>query len=145
MKIFIFLFACAAVALVQCGPQNQQGRNGRSEDEISQFRSWKNLFGKKYNSQTEENEAIEKFFQNKANIEAHNELADQGDFTFTRALWEHSDKSDDDKLNFFGGITLPQESRSLPATPAIPQFPVGPASVDWGAKGLVGPVQAQAG
>lgn len=135
MNILIFLFACAAVALVQCVTQ----------DERNQFREWKNRFAKKYNSQTEENEAMDKFLENKAKIDAHNELVDQGELTFRRAVWEHSDKSDDDKLRDLGGITLPPVSRSLPVAPEIPQFPEGPDSVDWGAEGLVGPVQNQGG
>lgn len=143
MKILVFLFACAAVALVQCVPQDR--RSDRSESERIEFRNWKNRFAKKYSSLAEENEAMDKFFENKAKIDAHNELVDQGELTFRRALWEHSDKSDDDKLKDLGGLTPPPESRSLPVPPEIPQFPPGPDSVDWGERGLVGPVQNQGG
>lgn len=86
---------------------------------------------------------MEKMLTNKKKIDEHNKLFEQGEVSFKRSLWEHSDMSDEDKQKYLMGLTIPPETRSLPAAPSLPQFPPGPVSVDWRAKGLVGPVEGQ--
>lgn len=107
------------------------------------FKAWRLKYKKKYNSPEEEKEAFLKFLENSDKIDEHNELYESGEVTFKRGLWKYSDMSPEEKAANLGGIILPPESRSLPEPAALPQFPVGPPSVDWGKKGLVGDVQDQ--
>lgn len=149
MKFLIFLiFVLNLFAFSSC-QKNQKSRHGAwknrnltPEDE-NNFREWQQKHKKTYNSPIEELEAMKKMATNKEQIDAHNKLFDQGLVTFRRGLWEHSDLAPEDKEKMLQGLEIPATIRSLPMSPNPPQFPVGPPSVDWKAKGLVAPVESQ--
>lgn len=143
--LIIFVSLCALATLAHCNPQNGRRKplRARTVEELGKFKSWRTKFQKKYKSQAEENEAIEKMLANKEKIDAHNKLEEQGKETFRRGLWKFSDLSLEEKDKLLNGVVVPPETRSAPAPPELPQFPVGPSSVDWGKKGLVGPVVEQ--
>lgn len=117
----------------------------RTLEEKNHFKVWRKQFGKQYRNLVEAEEAMEKFLTNKEEIDAHNKLFDEGKVTYKRGVWHRSDWTKDEKAAFLLGIKEPQSSRSAPASPAIPQYPPGPAAVDWRKKGLVGPVLDQGG
>lgn len=111
--------------------------------DVKEFRAWRAKYRKKYSSPEEEKAALNNWLANKARIEVHNEKLEAGDVTFSRGLWKYSDLSPEEKAQSLGGLTPPPQVRSAPIAPAIPQFPKGPAALDWGQKGLVGPVLEQ--
>lgn len=149
-SLVVLVLGTCFVVLAQCGPRNntQQGERRkiartRTPEEKIIFTQWRKKHRKQFRNQEEEKEAMEKVLTNKEKIDAHNKLFEQGEVTFKRGLWEHSDMSDDDKKKYLMGLAVPPETRSMPVAPNIPQYPPGPASVDWKARGLVGPVEDQ--
>lgn len=148
-SLIILILVTCFVAISLCDQQNGQrlGKRRRlrpvTPEEKNQFTKWRKSHRKRYRSQAEEEEAMEKLLTNKEKIDQHNKLFKEGRVTFTRGLWEHSDMSDEDKQKYLMGLTLPPEPRSHPSPANIPQYPIGPASVNWREKGLVGPVEDQ--
>lgn len=146
MKVLIsVVILISFIALSSCDSQqgNKTTKPQRTQDEKNQFKSWRKQFGKQYKSQNESDDAMEKLLANKAQIDAHNKLYDEGKVTYKRGLWAHSDWSNEDKEKNLLGIKLPTQTRSAPVLPRIPQYPPAPASVDWRNEGLVGPVEDQ--
>lgn len=135
-KVSILFVLAALIAHACC----QDGQHTPEEQEL--FEKWCERHGKKYESPAEAEDALKKLLVNKAEIDAHNERFEKGEVPFKRGLFRHSDMSLEEKKQHLGGIQVPPTTRSLPAAP-LPIFPTGPASIDWGERGLVGPVQDQ--
>ena len=143
--IFIIAFVSGSLGKPDGSHDHRHRKGGRviNPDQQEHFRSWARRHRIRYGNQDVEKAAMETMLTNKEEIDAHNERFDAGEVTFKRALWKHSDKTFEEKRQNLMGLAVPPESRSAPVPPALPQFPVGPVTVDWGKKGLVGPVEDQ--
>jgi len=143
MKLFVTLiaFVCIASALPQDNPEESETvrRTFQTLEERNKFNQWRRQFKKNYNSLDDEDEAIAKYLTNKDNIDEHNKLFEEGQVTFKRAIWRHSDLSDEDKISTLMGLAIPPdyETRSLPQPADLPQYPPGPEYVNWVERGLV--------
>lgn len=138
MNVFLVLVALATLSYSQ---QTDQATEDRKI-----FKEWCKKHNKQYKSHGEELTAFEKFSANKAKIEAHNKLYEEGKFSYKRGLWEHSDLSYDEKRKLLTGVKIPvdhQTARLSRAASSYPNYLVGPDSIDWTEKGLVGPVEQQ--
>lgn len=78
MKILLaIVLLVAMISLGECE---------RTSEEKAKFVNWVRKHKKKYTSEAEETEAMEKVFENKAKIDAHNDAFKRGEVNFTRAL-----------------------------------------------------------
>lgn len=111
-----------------------------SDEDIQAFQAWSAEYNKVYSSPEEEQAALLNWLANKARIDAHNQKFEAGKVAFTRGLFKYSDLSPQEKAQHLAGVVFPPQARA--ATVAKP-FPAGPAAIDWGLKGLVGPVMEQ--
>ena len=144
MKALIGLIVLVTfITLSKCHPQEDDSK--ATPEEKKHFKAWSKQFGKRFSCQDEAAKAMEKFLANKREIDAHNQLHDEGKVTYRRGLWHHSDWSKEEKEKKLLGIKLPRETRSAPVLPSLPQYPPGPASIDWRDHGLVGGVEDQGG
>jgi C1A family cysteine protease len=116
-----------------------------SAEEKKIFREWRKMHNKHYKSHAEELAALEKFMKNYNEIEEHNALFADGVVTYKRKLWEFSDFSHEEKRKFLHGVHVPSDHKHSrnSRSDAHPHFPVGPKSIDWVEKELVGPVENQ--
>jgi cathepsin L len=115
-------------------------------EEKTIFREWRKQHKKHYRSFDEEAEAMEKFLENKQEVDDHNKLYDQGKVTYKKKIWEYSDLSREEKRKFLHGVKVPADHNSNRYGRSggnYPHFPTGPASIDWTKRGLVGPVENQ--
>jgi cathepsin L len=135
MKAFVVLTVLAVVAIVA---------SEYTKDEKKAFKDWRKQHKKQYKTHAEEMAAMDKFMKNFKEIEEHNKQYDDGKHTFHRRVWEYSDLSKDEKRKLLHGVKLNDEGRTTRAA-SQKTFPVGPKSVDWRKKGLVGPVLQQGG
>lgn len=148
LKLLLLCLAFAGVnsAIAQTDSSSTSVLNGTQEitdAERRLFRAWCHKFGKQYKTQADEDSALKKYLANKAIIDEHNKLHDDGKVSFRRGLWKYSDMSEDEKNKFLTGVKVPPQKRSAPFAPSLPQFPPGGSSVNWATKGLVGPVMDQ--
>jgi Ni/Co efflux regulator RcnB len=147
MKLTLILICFVAfIALATSNPQNQNRQRGRQRtpEERQAFRAWRQKHGKQFDNPEREAEVMEKMLKNKEAIDAHNKLYEEGKVSFRRGLFKYSDMTLEEKKQHLTGLKLPAEVRSAPIPPSLPQFPPAKETeVDWGKKGLVGPVQDQ--
>jgi cathepsin L len=146
--IFVFLVVLAVLAASEelKKPETKRGvwrKRNVTPEEKQKFREWRQKFRKHYKSEAEEVEGMKKLAVNKEEIDKHNKLFKQGEKTFKRGLWEHSDLAPEDKAKYLHGVIPEAAARSLPAMASLPQYPPGPDSLDWRTHGLVGPVEDQ--
>lgn len=144
MKILLAIaLLIAMISQGNCQHHGNRTHRERTPEEKVKFMDWMQKHNKTYKSEAEETEAMEKVLVNKAKIDAHNECYKKGEVNFTRALWKHSDMSDEDKKIHLTGVKVPPNTRSEPAPADIPQNPEGPSFVNWTAAGRVGPIEDQ--
>lgn len=144
----ILLAIALLVAMISLGNSQRHGNRThreRTPEEKVKFMNWVLKHKKTYKNEAEETEAMQKVLENKAKIDAHNECYKKGEVNFTRALWKHSDMSDEDKKNYLTGVKVPPNTRSEPTSANIPANPEGPSFVNWTAAGRVGPIEDQGG
>lgn len=141
--LIVFALTVSLAAMISGSPQQGNRKRERTLSERNKFKAWRNNFKKQYANQTDEDVAMEKMLTNKEKIDAHNKLHEEGKISFRRGLWKHSDMSSEDKKKFLLGLSVPPTVRSAPVPSNLPVYPPGPSSVDWKAKGLVGPVMEQ--
>lgn len=150
MRSFVLIFAIAAFAAVfVCNAQ--QPKKERTEEEKKAFKEWAEKHKKTYQSPEEEAAAMERVLAKKEKVDAHNKLFAEGKVKYQITLWEHSDKTAEERKLQFGGINFPesdypmrskrQTQDELLAIYYPGYYPKGPASIDWREKGLVGPVR----
>lgn len=142
MTANIITFAVVAMATFSyCAPTSKEANVKVTFLEFIQFNIWRYQHGKRYQNASATDAAIQNFSRNKRIIDSHNELYRQGLTTFERGLWQHSDKSAEEKSKFLLGLAVPPSVRFI--SPNISSFPTGPATFDWNKLGLVGPVEDQ--
>ena len=116
-----------------------------SAEEKKVFKEWRKMHNKKYKSQSEEREAMDKFMKNFMEIEEHNKQYQEGKVTYNRKVWEYSDLSREEKRKLLYGVKLQEDTGRTTRAASTKTFPTGPKSVDWRKKGLVGPIENQGG
>lgn len=148
----VFIILVAFVVLATCDDSegdewvDSKHKRERNAHDRRIFRDWMKRHKKKYRSHEEKLKAMEKFFKNKEDIEAHNKLYEQGIVSYKRGLWEHSDMSREDKRKFLRGLKVPPEhdsNRDTRAATTSAHFPPGQHAINWKDHGLVGPVENQ--
>jgi Cathepsin propeptide inhibitor domain (I29) len=140
-KILISLSIITMAALACCKPTSKQSEVKVSFLEFIQFNIWRYQHGRSYANSNVTNAAIRNFARNKRIIDAHNVLHENGLKTFSQGIWQHSDKSFEEKSKILFGLIIPATVRAI--SPNVSEFPEGPASVDYNKQGLVGPVEDQ--
>lgn len=127
-------------ALVSC-----RAKREISAEDKKIFDEWKNEYNKSYGSEEEEKKAMNCVLRESKEVEEHNRLYEQGKKTYMVGLNEHSDIEEEDfeKLLFGYIEEEEEEGQKSRSTRDTAKFPKGPDSIDWTAKGLVGPVENQ--
>lgn len=116
----------------------------RLQDDLKHFKEWSKSFLKDYKTKEHESLALKSFISDKKKVEFHNERFKNGKETFKCGLWKNSDLSLSEKQTFLTGYkAMPENIRKRRDLTVIPQFPHGPLSINWTAKGLVGHVGDQ--
>lgn len=118
---------------------------GSSKEDRKHFREWCKKHNKSYRSLEEEKTALENFLVHKKTVDEHNKLFNEGKKSFSMGLSEHHDLTMDEIRETRLGVKVPEEHSKREKRANIPTFKTGPKSVDWREKGLVGPVESQAG
>lgn len=136
-----FILAVCLLALIEFSYAKE-----RTEAEKKIFKEWRETHKKEYKTLVLEAEALEKLLINWEKIQAHNKLHDEGKVTFRMGLSEHSDLSDDERIQKMTGfLKRPKKEFTRIAREAnYPQFPkTTETSVNWTAQGLDSPVENQ--
>lgn len=111
--------------------------------ETKEWENFKNKYGKLYENEVEENHRQQVFLANLRKVNAHNQLHEQGEKTFTMKINKFGDLTPEEfkesikcykgkKQNSNANIYVPEENEKLPA------------SIDWRTKGAVTGVKNQA-
>jgi cathepsin L len=148
LVIFLLIHLSITPVLTRNKPRPQANPSKRqqqpSDGDRQRFQAWKQKFQKVYSSTTDEDRAMSVMITNQREIDAHNELFQQGKVTFTRATWENSDLDLDEKLKILTGNKPLNESvvvkRSLKQAA---NFKTGPNEVNWVKSGLVTSIRNQ--
>jgi Papain family cysteine protease/Cathepsin propeptide inhibitor domain (I29) len=138
----LILFIAGAASLGSCSRSNC---DVTSQDRQF-FNDWKREYNKYYSSAEEERKAMMNVLVERDEVEEHNELYEQGRKTYEIGLNEHSDLTHEEFERYLLGLNEEDESSAESYTRfsrASYSFPPGPRSVNWTAKGLVGPVENQ--
>lgn len=121
--------------------------NNWTQEELDKFKEWKSKFHKSYASEASEEEAMNRVLTKLRDIEEHNKSFHAGDVSFTRALGKFSDLKDEDKHKHFpmlhGNLKFDRNEPRSAIWTDYPNYPTGPASIDWNERGLIGPVLSQ--
>ena len=118
----------------------------RSHEEQRFFKDWCKKHNKKYRSHDEEEAAMENMLTHKKTVDAHNQRYHDGEVSYKMHLPHHSDLTMDEIVEHLGGhLQNPDKEsyRTARAAASTPTYTKGPDSIDWVAKGLVGPVEQQ--
>lgn len=142
MKTFIVLILLAALVVLAA---SVPGKKERTQEEREFFKQWAKKHQREYETLELEEEAMEKLLIRKMMIDEHNKLQESGQKKYRRGYNKHSDLTHEEKMKKLMGLKVPDSEnfRSARASPNDPKFPPGPASVNWTAEGIVGPVEDQ--
>lgn len=140
--IFLVLIVQAFEAFCDDDVNSIVSRKVWKSEEKEKFLAWKLKFGKSYESEAREQEAMDRVLENLIDIEEHNRLHGLGLVTHLRSLGKYSDRTAEETNKFFPQIEEPME-RSTIWTDNYPDFPEGPIDLDWRNFGFIGPVKEQ--
>lgn len=143
MRSLTLIAVIAGVAaLGSCSPSKRD----ISAHDRQFFNEWKREYNKYYSSAEEEGKAMLSVLAERDEVDEHNRLYEQGKKSYEVGLNEHSDLTQQEYELHLLGLTEEDESSSeiySRFARASRSFPPGPPSVNWTARGLVGPVENQ--
>ena len=154
-SIFILIFGSFCINLTTSNPSNPSNpskspkKSSISDQDRQKFQQWKQKHKKSYQSTADEDKAMENLIKNLREIDAHNELYAAGKTTYTRALWEKSDLSFEEKQQFLSGEKVFEPRNESTTTLRFVRaaksrkLKAAPPELNWVKEGLVNPIQDQ--
>jgi C1A family cysteine protease len=141
--IFLMFFGFFCIKLTNSAPPSK--KLSISDLDRQRFQQWKQKHKKSYQSSADEDKAMENLIKNLKEIEAHNELYAAGKTTYTRALWEKSDLSLEEKQQFLSGerVFEPRNESTTLRFVRAAKLKAAPPELNWVKEGLVNPIQDQ--
>ncbi|XP_070508332.1 cathepsin L-like peptidase [Chironomus tepperi] len=143
--VIISLILCIKLSNSVPNPSKSPKKSTSISDlDRQRFQSWKQKHKKSYQSTADEDKALSTLVKNMREIEAHNVLYAAGKTTYTRALWEQSDLSFEEKQQFLSGLKeLESKNDTILRFVRAAKLKASPPELNLVKAGLVNPIQDQ--
>ncbi|KAL7014447.1 hypothetical protein ACKWTF_015933 [Chironomus riparius] len=141
--IFLIIFSIFCINSTNSLPKSK--KSSISDQDRQRFQLWKQKHKKSYQSTADEDKAMENLVKNLQEIETHNELYAAGKTTYTRALWDNSDLTFEEKQQFLSGekVFEPRNESATLRFVRAAKFKSAPPELNWVKEGRVNPIHDQ--